>query len=223
MIIHIGTHKTGTTSIQCALQNILQPAVKELWCARKVVRLPKFTNGVTCFEGYSGDHTIGYLNADVIAESLRLATSHLPTTIVVYLRRQDDFIQSMYSQMLKQGASYTFKEYIAQFDGRHFNWDYLVRCYKDRFENVIVRPYCSDVVADFCNLIVPDKYARRNKRYCNTAMEKARLANPRLTEAGRRRLRVKLERLRGTQKDLFESVEAKEAFMERYNGQLLRV
>ena len=133
LILHIGTDKTGTTSFQRTIREHWRKLVqvdglreiklqegypvKELMRSRSfdaslVQELKHFlmhkmgrqdgTFLVSC-EYLSGDRATMYANSDVLAQMLQAATERYPTEICVLFRRQDEFIQSMYTQIVHRG------------------------------------------------------------------------------------------------------------------------
>jgi len=144
MYIHIGTHKTGTTTIQHALRDasaiagvqegweyLTTPrAAKSLMHAKtydedivkkfskeldnKVSRTGKSLRVIMSNEGLSGMPTDGYLNSSVIAAMLRDITKDFDAKIIIYLRRQDDMAESMYIQKIHEGGTFSFDEFISQ-------------------------------------------------------------------------------------------------------------
>jgi len=143
MYIHIGTHKTGTTTIQSALlDESANAGLQEGWkylttpraardlmhvqtydenivrqfskeLVKKVSRIGKSTKLIISNEGLSGQPTDGYLNSSVVAAMLREITKDFDVTVIIYLRRQDDMAESMYIQKIHEGASFSFEEFIS--------------------------------------------------------------------------------------------------------------
>ena len=61
---------------------------------------------VTSWEGFSGNPRLAYQNANAVASMLRESTKSLDVRIIVYLRRQDEFVESMYTQTIHEGGSF---------------------------------------------------------------------------------------------------------------------
>src|SRR5690625_7585565 len=100
-------------------------------------------------EHFSGNPFIGFSNVHIIAETLWEITKDLDLDIyiIVYLRRQDDFIESMYTQSIHLGDSHSFEEFINGFDESAFDWEYILDSYskwfgKDRSEERRVGKEC---------------------------------------------------------------------------------
>ncbi|MGD8458533.1 MAG: hypothetical protein PVF83_19320, partial [Anaerolineales bacterium] len=172
IFLHIGTHKTGSTAIQKSLlkgkeklrdEKIVYltqlPARKNIeklsvldsdiisssreFFLRKIAPYPASTRFVMSYEGYSGDVFRGYLNSEIVAESLRRITEGCEVEIIVFLRRQDLFIESMYTQTIHQGQTWSFNDFLTTFDNSSFNWYLLLSNYAKYFykSRITVRRY----------------------------------------------------------------------------------
>jgi hypothetical protein len=134
LIIHIGTHKTGTTSFQRKIRGKRAQLAKkdgihliipqEGFPIHDFMRLTtrdhryeeefrsflrkrirkEGTYLISC-EYLSGDRETMYANSAIVATMLRAATADFPTQICVMFRRQDEFIQSMYIQKVHRGEA----------------------------------------------------------------------------------------------------------------------
>ena len=191
LYIHIGTHKTGTTSIQNRLneykysllkndafyisttgifkkiprltsydKNLVLKARNEL-----ITHMQKFTEistFITSSEHLSGDCYTGYKNSMLMSQMLFDIVSKLNVKayIVIYIRRQDRFIESLYGHMIESGLPVPeFKKFI-NFNEEHYNWNLLVKSYEKKFnkKRIIVRSFDDTlknggVLKDFCNCI----------------------------------------------------------------------
>lgn len=142
--IHIGTHKTGSTTIQHALKNTSQAesvnwiysgftkTLGDLMKAMQydnalVKRLKVEIQGkmlhaksvkakrlILSSETLSGLPQIGYLNSNAVFSMLRDATSQYDTKIVIFFRRQDSFVESFYTQMIHEGEGLEFESFLKQ-------------------------------------------------------------------------------------------------------------
>jgi hypothetical protein len=177
--IHIGTHKTGSTTIQNTLskhaedlirekihylgmlqnharilraitrydQNLTSEIANEIENKISVIESPDVQGHsyILSNEKFTGDKIISYKNADIIAKTLFEATKHLRLNvkIIVYIRRQSDFIESTYAQRIFSGESYSFQEFVDIVDIYSFYWDKLIDAYSHYFgsDNVIVLRY----------------------------------------------------------------------------------
>ncbi len=234
--IHIGTHKTGSTAIQHALREnrrwlrrqgwmFLQPPaeLRELMTAQAVKEELEATGRtwmdsvarwhgrrhrlLISREGFSGNPYGGYRNVEVVAETLRRITAGHRVRIVVYLRRQDEFLESMYTQQVQEGGSRTFAEFLAACGGPP-DWAALLRAYASQFgpESLMVRRYhraflagAESLLRDFgdaLGLAAPMPVSGspyRNRGYSREALEFARSVNDSLDPAARAALRTLLQ------------------------------
>lgn len=239
LFIHIGTHKTGTTTIQYALRNnaealrnenliylsipasahklmnridvddhIISQCRDELNQAIAIQQKDGDFHYIWSWEGFSGSPNIGYENACIVAESLKKITIGFDVQIIVYLRRQDDFIQSLYTQKIMEGESYTFESFLHNYSSVSFNWERLLRCYAASFgkDKIIARRYDGalfdgpdSLLKDFANILGSKSLfestinIERNRGYSGDALEIARLTNPYLTRMEKNRLRQILQ------------------------------
>jgi len=174
IIIHIGTHKTGTTSIQSffkknqkRLRNdeinyinfdkfsdkiALSKAKGERneLCERLRKFLeskvePNFKNFIS-FEGFSGDVFNCYNNTKEVLETLVCA---LPkdsySKAVVALRRQDEFVQSVYSQFKHEARFAEAEAFVAKVrEGDYipgYDWNRMITVTTSLFGEVKPVPY----------------------------------------------------------------------------------
>jgi len=177
LYIHIGTPKTGTTSIQnfCGLnreklkeQGVLYPIMNYHYERKSVNRNGYFLHGVIKENGTRNkekekqvfDSELQYIvdcfkeNDTILLsdESIWWATStrrkglwkdlkkhseqhNYQIKVIVYLRRQDQFMMSRYNQRLKTdfvASTQNFDEYFADMNGRFK----CVMDYRDRIDNI---------------------------------------------------------------------------------------
>lgn len=235
LFIHIGTHKTGSTAIQrafkadekalvrgglarlrscdmIALPSLSPQEVLDMSAALKE-EAGRHSAGPMRFlmtsEGFSGDPMKGYADAPVIAARLRAATHGFDVRIIVFLRRQDDFIESWYTQRIHEGRSESFEQFFHDIRQEEMNWLRLVEAYAAVFgrENIIVRRYHrefypepADLLVDFCSIVGVPKalIARslgrvRNQGFSREAVELARACNPHLDKGQQKQLRQLLQ------------------------------
>ncbi|HDL01809.1 MAG TPA: hypothetical protein ENH23_06210 [candidate division Zixibacteria bacterium] len=160
------------------------------------VKQTKQKNTDQCFilsrEGFSGNPLIGYKNAGIVAKRLSQITTNFDVYIIVYLRRQDGFVESMYTQQIHEGESYTFQSFLYSLPAFSFNWKHLLTCYSEYFgkENIIVRQYDKfflpepdSLLVDFCQILgidiqntaFHDESSKPNRGYSIDALEIAHL------------------------------------------------
>lgn len=181
LFIHIGTHKTGTTTFQHTLlkhtpglvkyDGLLPvwmskfPEYKKLASTNKydpelTARLYDFINEKTkkglrfiiSAEGFSGISSNGvYSNTGVVARTLKAATANLEPKIIVMFRRQDELIQSLFTQKQHQGDPLSMADFLAKIDLNHLNWNNFLKpwieCFGDN--NVHVLPYDRSVFSGY--------------------------------------------------------------------------
>lgn len=234
LTLHVGTHKTGSTSIQRALRQTRWALRGEGWqllktppaldagfmaatavdparvrrLRRQLARamgplaLPA-PRQLLSWEGCCGLPDHGYRNAPLAAEMLRQATDAFDDTrIVIYLRRQDDFVESMYTQKVQEGASGSFAEFLRGFDAAEaLDYELLLDAFARRFgaRNLVVRRHGPGAVADFGRALgigalqTPRAQRHDNPAMSQAALEIARCTNAQLDERQRRRLRRVLQ------------------------------
>jgi hypothetical protein len=162
------------------------------------------------WEAFSGDPYSGYSNAFGVANALRRITSEFDVRIVVYLRRQDEFIESLFAQIIMAGRSMDFQEFMDRHPYQGYSWETLVEAFATNFgtRNIIVRRYGpayleEGLLVDFGRAIGSDGIASGvedvavNQGPSSYGLEIARLANPHLTKNERKRLRLALQRDHG--------------------------
>ncbi|HAC16933.1 MAG TPA: hypothetical protein DCE78_13460, partial [Bacteroidetes bacterium] len=179
--IHIGTWKTGSSTIQFNLHTVKSELEREgifylsksdkmvvddavirsftelnhdyILASRKklsaILERKRALNPAMRFiasaEEFSGDPFSGFENSGEVARNVFEITKdlNLDIKIIVYLRRQDDFIESLYTQSIHLGGHKTFDEFISDFNEDAFHWDKLLNSYAGVFgkENIIVKRY----------------------------------------------------------------------------------
>lgn len=238
---HIGTHKTGTTSIQHALRRGLrregergagflnlplrhtrafmatdsydealvtkQRALLDAGIQALMSDGPLPQNLVISWEGFSGRASQGYRNSATAAAMLRSVLQDFDVRIVVYLRRQDDFAESMYTQTIHEGSSQTFPTFFAQFNEQGFlDYDRFLADFEQRFgtDNILVRSYGhasgKGLLQDFEDatgvtfMDAAGNEAPQNRSYSRAALEIARVTNGHLSNRQCKQLRKILQK-----------------------------
>ena len=171
--VHV-TDRALLNEAQLMLQDRLDAGIDNHGAVRAIfqqeLNRPEHTL-VMSHEAYAG---ISYIHPDSIApffaESLAEQLQGQEVEIVVYLRRQDLFMESRYVQSVKSGLTITFAEYLKLHGGNHLDWHHLVTAYAGAFgkNNVIVRVYDRqelkerDIVADFLDIVAapPECFGR---------------------------------------------------------------
>lgn len=188
---------------------IIDQSRKELFKSIKSKQKNSNTKFIWSFEGFSGNPYTGYNNTSIVAESIKKITQGLDVNIIIYLRRQDDFLESLYTQMIHQGESISFNSFVKKYSDNDFNWEELLLNYSQVFnrENIIVKRYDKfflpgeyDLINDFlCILNIKkvnhfDKTSNINSGYSRDTLEIARLLNLHFDEKEKYHLRHILQR-----------------------------
>lgn len=228
LYLHIGTWKTGSTTLQFYLNHFKQKLKKEniyyLSGSDKIVTddriirkfkeinidyvkesrqkfeqiLSRYNDSNASFvssaEEFSGDPFTGYKNGHLVAEMLRRITKglDLDVQIIIYLRRQDDFFESLYTHSIYLGKSHSFEEFLNSFDDNSFQWLNIVDAFSDRFgkKNITVKrfhkkylPNKNSLVQGFGKTIGSrllenfNETAPRNTSYSRDMLELMRVVN----------------------------------------------
>lgn len=258
--IHIGTHKTGTTTIQDALCHSTKTSITEGW---KYLKSPNSTKHFMSAEKYdsvlvnkfkkeinaalrkdksinrfilsnealSGQAYNGYLNSEVISSMLSDATKGHNIKIIIYLRRQDDILESIYTQKIHEGETLDFNSFASNFHSPDsLDYNKILGDFEKKFgiKNLYVRSYSQaskeGLLVDFSKTIqsklllnlVPK---RKNISYSRNALEVARICNLTLNKKAKKQLRKALQKT--MPKDKLESFSfftdtARIHFMKKY-------
>lgn len=243
LVVHIGTHKTGSTAIQNQLTaqahklrksgifyiphpsghksiknatsahpEAVQRFTGWLEAAMRAEQIQRAGDRVLLsWEGFSGSLAAGYTNAGAVAANLRtaLAPFKLKTTILVYLRRQDSFAESVYSQKVHEGLELSFADFLESLPDESFDWMNLINAYASQFgsENLIPVIYeparfqaADDLLNDFYSRVgfrygnAASGSERVNQRYSVPALEALRLCNQNLDGAEQHTVRRVLKK-----------------------------
>lgn len=191
LYIHIGLHKTGTTSIQLFMHNnceIIQKKygvtyvpvpsddiapyqhryLNKLMISDEDAFLEIFKNNSKSSRNFVVSSEC-FLEKDEYASQLsKLKNIFKNVYIIIYIRRQDDWIESLYKQVVlyNHKIKHTINEWIELFlSGGYLYYNANFKETIDRWasifgeENIILRSfdtnqlYNSNVVCDFCNIL----------------------------------------------------------------------
>jgi hypothetical protein len=228
LYLHIGTRKTGSTTLQFYLNHFKQKLKREniyyLSGSDKIVTddriirkfkevnpgyvaesrekferiLSKYNESnisfVSSAEEFSGDPFTSYKNGDLVAEMLYRVTRDfdLDIKIIIYLRRQDDFFESLYTHSIYLGKSHSFNEFLNSFDEHSFQWLNIIEAFSERFgkNNISVKRFHRNYLPDKNSLvqgfgeIINSQILRnfndtkpRNTSYSRDMLEMMRVAN----------------------------------------------
>lgn len=182
LVLHIGTHKTGTSTLQSVLTRaaprLAERGVSYVAAGRenRIAHHPlawglrgRYSTGMEVWEGARAEinastapiqvlSTEGFWYEDPAEVKRQLAFAG-EVRIVAYLRRQDAFLQSLYKQAVSSGRKTNFQDWLSEFG---YRGDYLtvIDRWADAFgrDAIVVRPYergssTIDVVDDFFALV----------------------------------------------------------------------
>ena len=232
--IHVGTHKTGSTTIQHALRDTSRANPEEGWIysgttaiAKEIMRAKQYDKTlvqrfkvevqnmmkraksanrvILSSEALSGLPNDGYQNSNTVFSMLRDATNKYNTKIIIFLRRQDSFLESMYTQKIHEGENLEFESFLKQYnlpDALNYRrmLNELSACFGD--QNLIVRSYHESskigLLADFGEIIGSkslrySEQGEKNPGYSRHALEIAKICNRSLDQSRKRQLRKALQ------------------------------
>lgn len=169
LYIHIGLPKTGTTIIQSILKDKIKELRKEnityvdFYDFLTAIRMGSIPDCKEFFINLnkqipdnqslliSSEFLVGmaaypkmhFLSVDSISQMLHQTTSMFDVYIIIYLRRIDLWLESMYTQTVSDGATLSFDDYVNQNNIYVLDFYKLILSYSDRFgkDKTIVRLY----------------------------------------------------------------------------------
>lgn len=174
--VHVGLHKTGTTSIQAALGVskghirrrqaylrwtdlfITDGTINEAGVPRVRGLSERGWHCVVSSEGALGAMSLVYPDAAPVARRLDELLGDRDLRVVVYLRPQHDWVASAYTQHVKEGGLDHPRDYVQMVMQRpHLHYASLVADLAANLPHgrLIVRPYSGgmDVVDDFYRVV----------------------------------------------------------------------
>jgi hypothetical protein len=181
--LHIGAHKTGTTAIQALLADESRRLRWHgFYFDRDFYRLGKTLasqsplsasdrdrirrevnsrlqarpepNTIGSSEAFFGDLFRSYANNRAVAQDVRAILADFDVRIVACVRRQDDFVQSVYQQHVKQGGTQRFDAFINSHDIHAYRWDELLGHYRTEFGRSALGVYCYEDLFQTDNAIL---------------------------------------------------------------------
>ena len=185
LVVHAGTPKTGTKALQSFLsrnaKQLAEQGIRYLESGRHserhkrlnlshsaLVKLLQIESGREAWKDLRAEveqstcHTNvmsaeGFWFSDPVRLRAELPQSQ-PVRLVVYLRRQDQYLQSLWKQAVVGGRKHSFDEWRRR---KPTNGDYLstVEKWADLFgpDSIVIRPYEKEgkvnTVEDFCEIL----------------------------------------------------------------------
>jgi len=262
LYIHVGTHKTGTTTIQHALRDTSRAIPEKDWTysgttptSKEIMRAKQYDKTlvqrlnielqslmqrarsadkvILSTETLSGLPTDGYRNSKVVYSMLRDATTQYDVKIIIFLRRQDSFVESMYTQMIHQGEALEFDRFLTQYDSPDaLDYSRMLNDFRACFgdQNLIVRSYHKSsetgLLIDFAEIIGSkslrsSKQGDKNPSYSRHALEIAKVCNRSLDQGRKLQLRRALQATMAKKRRepfSYFSADQRAGFLNRYEG-----
>jgi hypothetical protein len=237
LFFHIGAHKTGTTLLQNILELFKDDMQKMDLCYdsewghllveslsrksfdrsdllslkeafRERCRMISETTIVFSNENFFGDPFKNYENFSKIAHGLREVTEGFETHLVMGVRRQDTFVESLYHQYVKQGGDKNLEDFADMTDFLSFDWWSLTEVCRRLFGEKQIHVFPFEMILGnrntflnmFFNILGRDtKFKIRNLPVFNPSyswkgLEIARISNAFLDERERAKLRDFLQK-----------------------------
>ncbi len=145
-------------------------------CQRKYRK--KLHSFVIVWEWFSGDNCNGYLDAKYYAKFIAQYKKKFRVKSIIFFRRQDSFVESMYTQNVKHGYSESFDFYLNNIEAGGFNWLSMTKDYEEELgrNNVIILRYGKEYLQETTSILekfvqhlglVPDEFdlAATNKPF----------------------------------------------------------
>ena len=238
LYLHVGLHKTGTSSIQESLiknkkflkkediivlsnlpnisqisrQNSLNDSLIKKCILELHDNLSRYQTKpvkiIISNEGLSGNPYNGYKYTKAIAENLSKVTKSIDTKIIIYLRKQDEFVESLYIQSIKEGKTHDFNEFLKSFRNNAFDWCKYLNIWLRYFSKnqLLIRLYDKqflkdNILYDFANIIKSEVLQNDkenynvNLGYSKNALEVARKLNQYISKDEIQRIRTLLEKI----------------------------
>lgn len=195
LIIHVGTQKTGSTALQRHLfrnsAELLQQGIRYIEAGREHRHRTSHNELARTIQGKAGSATWDRLRDELARSNSRInlisaegfwfcdpaaVKRQLPDAkdvqIVVYLRRQDQYLQSLYVQAVCGGRTQSFATWRETVPDRGKYLDAIDK-WADAFgsESIVIRPYerdgVTDTIEDFSGLIRAEGLTKNRFLRCN--------------------------------------------------------
>ena len=223
LYIHLGAHKTGSSYIQRLLSLNNYQLYRHGYIYIDYNFISSFEDFDDClsqlyhhygnrddltyvvsYEGFCGSIINGYLDVDQMAQKIQHITTNFDVRLILYIRRQDQLVESMYVQEIKTGYSLDFQSFIDALPSGSFDWAHIIKQYEYYFPQhpITIVPFKSasrsshqDIGHNFLSTIglsdIPITYPNTfiNPSYNHTAVDIQRYANQFLDKTSQHILR----------------------------------
>jgi hypothetical protein len=194
VIIHVGYPKTASTFIQKQVlpklknssilshKQVYETGLINLkWKAERSIdytsikdRVKSHGDAFISFEGFTGIPLQGFLLIDILPQRLRKAIDG-DIDILIFIRRQDQLIKSLYKQYIKQGGTFSYSNFISssqfggvtRFDLNAFDYLQTVKSYEEVFGKGRVHIFAYEWLQDDQNTF--------SKRFCDLVGEEVNI------------------------------------------------
>lgn len=218
--LHVGLHKTGTSSIQAALRLVTHRPRLSVWTIgdQPLALSPEWASWISkrasggdvivSDETLLGDPTDGYPDLIPRLSSLQDCLPDGDVTVVIGLRRQPDWVESVYLQSLQQGATWGDDEFHGRIrTAGHLSWAHLIADFESALDpwplRVLVHDPSRDAVTDFfalCGLKVPPDVGAPIRENISISAVQApimRMLNSRMSTGAQNRVRPFFQHVAG--------------------------
>ncbi len=168
VLLHVGAHKTGSTTIQFLLRQMTDELARrgiaydreayalgaELSRGSPLSAADRLGHAVAIgarldagrapvailsSESFFGDAFSGYANLSAVVDDLAHLLSGRHVTVIALVRRQDTYLASLYGQHVKEGGTQSMAEFRAAFPAGALDWDRRLQVFDASFGAVNVR------------------------------------------------------------------------------------
>ena len=218
--LHVGLPKTGTSSIQAALRLVKHRSGIAVWTIgdhppplspqwSELLRTRADAGDVVVSdETLLGDPSDGYLDLPVRLERLKTALGPLDVTVVLSLRRQPDWVESLYLQTLQEGAAWIGDDFYQHIcTTGYLNWARLLADLESALDpwlvRVLIHDPSRDSILDFfalCGLKSPPDVGAPIKENVSISATQAtivRMLNSQLSSHTQRKVRGFMQQIAG--------------------------
>lgn len=218
--LHVGLPKTGTSSIQAALRLVTHrsgiavwtigdhpPPLSPQWSELLHTRADA-GDVIVSDETLLGDPRDGYLDLPVRLDRLKTALAQLHVTVVLSLRRQPEWVESVYLQTLQEGAAWIGDEFYQRIcTTGYLSWARLITDLESALDpwplRVLIHDPSRDSILDFfglCGLERPPDVGAPIKENVSISATQAtivRMLNSQLSSDAQRKVRGFMQQVAG--------------------------